>query len=185
MYRIPNDARAQKSAQLICKGLEACLAEKPLSETRVADIHRKCFVSRSTFYRLFDSINDVIAYQCDLIFAEIVKMIDQKTFSTQKEKAVCCAKVWLKHPPFVKALVDNDLGWMIYQTHDKHFASLSNLYPEEFQYGRLSVYFISILSSIISTAMSVYIKNGSTETIEEAYDHVCACTSAIAKTLVR
>ena len=56
MYHVSNDLRAKNSAELICRGLEKCLKEKPLNKIKISDIYSKSFVSRSTFYRLFDSI---------------------------------------------------------------------------------------------------------------------------------
>jgi len=183
MYHISKDARAQKSAQLICKGLEACLAEKPLNETRVSDIYEKCFVSRSTFYRLFDSVNDVISYQCECIFQEVMKISATKTYTDRKEQAIACAKAWLSHPAFIRALVDNGLGYMIYKAHERHFDVIKEQCPTRLQGGVESKYFLSILSAIIAASMSVYIKLGSSEPIEKAYDIVTTCTSTIAKIL--
>jgi len=71
MYHIKNDRRARKSAELICLGLMACLEEKNFDEITVSDIQRASSVSRSTFYRSFDTLPDVLSLLCDQGFEEI------------------------------------------------------------------------------------------------------------------
>lgn len=65
MYHVSNDIRSKKSADLIWNGMKKCLLEKSLDKLHITDIYQKSFVSRATFYRLFDSLPDVIAYECD------------------------------------------------------------------------------------------------------------------------
>lgn len=85
MYHISEDKRAVKSAQLIWEGLEKCLQEKALATVRVSDINEKSFVSRATFYRLFDSVQDVLVYECDCIFTELTLELSKGSFSSNKE----------------------------------------------------------------------------------------------------
>ena len=74
MYHIKNDKRAQTSAELICAGLLACMREKPFARITITDVQRASTVSRSTFYRNFDGLEDVLALLCDrgfqTVFAE-------------------------------------------------------------------------------------------------------------------
>ena len=97
MYHIANDIRAKKSADLIIQGLEECLQEKPLDKIKVIDIYNKTYVSRATFYRLFDNIYDVLSYQCDCLRDETIKSLENKSFNNKKEFAIHCLKLWLKH----------------------------------------------------------------------------------------
>lgn len=63
MYHIKNDKRAQASTELICAGLLACMKEKPFARITITDVQRASTVSRSTFYRNFDCLEDVLALQ--------------------------------------------------------------------------------------------------------------------------
>lgn len=79
MYRVSNDPRTQRSAQLILEGLSTCLKSKDFHNISVTDIHKASGVSRATFYRLFDIPIDVIQYACDRMseeFSEIYENID-------------------------------------------------------------------------------------------------------------
>ena len=62
MYHIKNDKRCLKSAERIGDALRSMLDEKPLSDITVTDIQRLSETGRSTFYRLFDNIDDVLLY---------------------------------------------------------------------------------------------------------------------------
>lgn len=62
MYHIKNDKRCQKSAARIGEAFRTVLAGKQLSEITVTDIQKASGVGRSTFYRLFDNIDDVLLY---------------------------------------------------------------------------------------------------------------------------
>lgn len=60
MYHIKNDKRAEKSAKLICDAMLQLISTKSFSEITVSDIQRVSSVSRSTFYRCFDCLADVL-----------------------------------------------------------------------------------------------------------------------------
>lgn len=68
MYHIKEDKRSKRSAQAISDALEQLISEKPFMEITVSDIHRRSGVGRSTFYRLFDNIDDVVSYMVDTQF---------------------------------------------------------------------------------------------------------------------
>ena len=71
MYHIKHDKRAESSVELICTAVLELLETKPLGEITVSDVQRRSTVSRSTFYRNFDSLEDVLALLCDRGFDEI------------------------------------------------------------------------------------------------------------------
>ena len=71
MYPIKHDKRAESSVELICAAVLELLETKPLGEITISDVQRRSTVSRSTFYRNFDSLEDVLALLCDRGFDEI------------------------------------------------------------------------------------------------------------------
>ncbi len=71
MYHIKHDKRAESSVELICTAVLELLETKPLGEITISDVQRRSTVSRSTFYRNFDSLEDVLALLCDRGFDEI------------------------------------------------------------------------------------------------------------------
>lgn len=68
MYRIKNDKRQLESADLIMQGLSRCLERKRYEEISVTEIIKESGVGRATFYRLFDTPDDVLEYASEGIF---------------------------------------------------------------------------------------------------------------------
>ena len=73
MYHINNDKRQIASAQKIVDGLTQCLSAKMMSEISVSDIATASGVSRSSFYRSFDTPMDVLAYACDRVLDMLLR----------------------------------------------------------------------------------------------------------------
>ena len=70
MYHIKNDKRCLRSAALIADALERLLDQKIFADISVSDLQRESGVGRSTFYRLFDNIDDVVTYLVDEKFKD-------------------------------------------------------------------------------------------------------------------
>lgn len=73
MYHVKNDRRCIRSAGSITKALEQLLTKKAFLDITVTDIQKTAGIGRSTFYRLFDTIDDVVTYMVDKEFEEIVR----------------------------------------------------------------------------------------------------------------
>jgi AcrR family transcriptional regulator len=65
MYHIKNDQRAIRSGELIYEGLAALMAQKPFEAIKVNELAHQAQVGRATFYRNFDTIEDVLRWRCD------------------------------------------------------------------------------------------------------------------------
>lgn len=72
MYHIKEDKRAQKSAELIYEGLSSLISRKSFEDITITDIQRESGVGRATFYRSFDNVNDVLYWQCDIHYREVM-----------------------------------------------------------------------------------------------------------------
>ena len=75
MYHINNDKRQIASAQKIVDGLTQCLSAKMMSEISVSDIATASGVSRSSFYRSFDTPMDVLAYASSTLIRSTISGI--------------------------------------------------------------------------------------------------------------
>lgn len=80
MYHIKKDKRCVKSADAIVAALEQLLEQKGFMEITVSDIQRASGVGRSTFYRLFDTIDDVVTLVMDKTFEEILCYYEHLSF---------------------------------------------------------------------------------------------------------
>ena len=79
MYHIKNDKRSIRSATLIADALERLLDRKTFMDITVSELQREAGVGRSTFYRLFDTIDDVVIYLVDESFRDILADYNNQT----------------------------------------------------------------------------------------------------------
>ncbi len=184
MYHVSNDIRSKKSAELIWQGMEKCLLEKSLDKVRITDIYQKSFVSRATFYRLFDSIQDVIAYKCDCIYLQLAENIKTSLFKSRQEIFLFLIEEWLKQEVLIKTLVENNMISIIYSTHMKNHELLKQLFLEDVSLSEKEAdYLVSILANIIPAAVNTWYLHGKTETPKEIYQAVTHSLTVISKQL--
>ncbi|MBQ9075829.1 MAG: TetR/AcrR family transcriptional regulator, partial [Mogibacterium sp.] len=84
MYHVKNDKRCIRSAESIMNALEQLMAKKAFLDITITDIQKTAGIGRSTFYRLFDTIDDVVTYMVDREFEEIVRgysMMSKRDFT--------------------------------------------------------------------------------------------------------
>lgn len=72
MYHIKNDQRAIRSSELIYEGLASRMREQDFTTITVTDLVEAAGVGRTTFYRNFDEIEDVLLMRRDQVFAGLV-----------------------------------------------------------------------------------------------------------------
>ncbi len=180
MYHISEDKRAIKSAHLIWEGLEKCLQEKELGKIRIADINQKCFVSRATFYRLFDSVQDVLMYECNLIFERMAAELSGGYFQSSKELFLFFVRQWMEHKTLIRALAENNLTNILYETHMRHEALLKAVFLKETELTEQELdYLVSILSGMIPSVINVWYSHGQSESADDIFRDVCSCISTI------
>ena len=181
MYHIPNDIRAKKSANLIIQGLYKSLEEKPLKDVKVNDIYNNSYVSRATFYRLFDSIRDILIYQCDLIVNEMLISMKEKQFESRKEAGAFCLKLWLRYDNLIKAIVENNLYGLLYEVILNHKDGLKVLYGVDYYNNPNADYFIYFLVALIYTSFVIFYKEKGKKPIEEILNDTNKILSNIMK----
>ncbi len=65
MYHISDDKRSKESSAWIYNALEHLMEEKDYSSITVTDICKEAKIGRVTFYRHYDTIDDVLRKKCD------------------------------------------------------------------------------------------------------------------------
>lgn len=167
MYHIKNDKRCQRSAQAISEALNELLTRKSFMDITVTDIQRTAGIGRSTFYRLFDTIDDVVTYIVDKEFQEVVKgyaVLDAREFT------VAC----------LKGIIDKDDALMRFLSSGRSeliTASLrKNLHEVVMQTDPSAEYEVqyrfAVFASACISVIRVWDENGRRESIEELADYI-------------
>ena len=159
MYHIKEDKRAKASVELICGGLKRCLKEKSFESVTISDIQRISGVSRSTFYRNFDRMEDVLALMCDRVFEEAFA----SDYSNISEAVF---RTWFRHADMIEAVVGIDRGDMLYASLRRCTSRMRSGLPEWGDAVPLD-YLASIIASSMMGIMITWVERGKKESEEE------------------
>ena len=184
MYHISNDKRARKSAELIWQGMEQCLQEKPFQKLRISDINQKSYISRATFYRLFDGLQDVLVYACDRIYSQLADAVKEEAIHSRQEFFLLLIEKWMAQEVLIQTLVENNLTGILYDTHMKNRDFMKAIFLKDTALSEQEAdYMVSLLANIIPAAMNTWYRHGRNESPAEVYRAVGKSLHIIGKQL--
>lgn len=176
MYHISNDKRAINSANLIAEGLMKCLTQKDFSKISITDINQVSFVSRATFYRLFDNTIDVLAYQCDQLFERLSYEFNNIAIQSLDKFFVYFIKQSMKHELLLKTIVKSNRIDILYATHIKNKIFFKDQFFSEYDLTDSQMdCIISVLTASLCSLLTTWIENGRIETSEQLYLNIKEC----------
>lgn len=168
MYHISNDKRAAQSADLIYNGLLQCLEKKSFDQITVTDVQKSSGVARTTIYRCFDNLSDILYWRCDLCFQEALHTIEPANAPNELELMQGYFVYWTEHSDILKLLIDINRQDIIYACHMKNAKAL------EASYGTLpgmdetnARYFMAIRTGVTISILKAWLDGGRKETAEE------------------
>lgn len=166
MYHIKPDKRSLSSAAQIAQGLQECLKTAPLKSVTVSDIHRATGISRATFYRLFDTPEDVLIYQLDQMTDGIEANYRSSRALTSAQLMEQTITLGLQNYEFLKALVENGRHDLLFHYTEKSFRKLDSIkaiFPKNMDQTERE-YIIAHLSMSMVASQITWAKNGQKET---------------------
>lgn len=173
MFHISDDARSRRSAGAVCRALEVLLADRRLSEVSVSALAAAAGVSRTTFYRLFDTTSDVVAYQCQLIVEEALDAaVHANRGSTASAAAVVIAR-WTEHRALLLALSEAgrlDIVGEVHRANAERARGVIGAVGLDDDAARLLV---DVISALIPIAVTEWVRRGGAESPEEVAARVC------------
>lgn len=172
MYNVSNDPRCQRSCNLIKDALISLLEEGDynLGSIEVSDIAKRANVSRATFYRHFETTNDVLCWASN----EDVECITDSTLLLTKDYRGFCKNFfnyWVENSDFLLLLVKVGHPDIFFNSIER---SLTRASDRIFRGSRLSVdrqsYMITIWTGIVWSILKKWVARGQTESAEELLD---------------
>lgn len=168
MYHISNDKRAVQSSELIFKGLLECIKKKPFDQITISDLQKASGIARSTFYRAFDNISDVLYWKCDTCFHEVLGGFNPSEFPSELELARHYFSYWTENSDILFLLIQINRQDIIYACHMKNAKLL------EQSFGALpgldetnARYFMAIRTGVTISVLKAWLEGGRKETTEE------------------
>lgn len=176
MVHIPQDRRAQRSAERIYEGLMACLEEKSFDQVSVSDVQRASGVGRSTFYRLFDNLSDVLMYRCEAIFEQADPMLLHSKSPTAEETQLRFIALWMENKPLVRALAASGRMNYIQNAHRKYFATqILSYFPDCESDPEQKEFLLSLISALVGVVMENWVRTGTRENAAQLHARLNQC----------
>lgn len=168
MYHISNNKRRKESSELIWNGLLECLENKSFDNITISDLQKTTGIARTTFYRNFDNISDVLYWKCDQCFFEALNYYDFNKNINELHLAKHYFNYWIKNSEILELLIKINRQDIIYSSHFKNAELVKEKYGEleniNAKYGK---YFIAIRTGLTISILTAWISNGKKETLEE------------------
>ncbi|MCK9328613.1 MAG: hypothetical protein PHS20_06570 [Sphaerochaetaceae bacterium] len=167
MYHIKADKRSERSAALIYRGLLECLKSKPFDLISISDLQRASSVARTTFYRCFDNISDVLMWKCDMCFFEVLGAYNPQRFPNEIELARHYFSYWITHSDILELLIRINRQDIIYACHMKNAKILQKRFGNAPKHGN---YFIAIRTGFTISVLTTWLSSGRKENADELVD---------------
>jgi hypothetical protein len=134
MYHISNDQRSKNSAEYIYEALSILLKEKNQKDITISKLVIKAGVGRTTFYRCFDSIHDILQYKSDLLFYDCAVFIHQtvvveQNYNPKHTFIIPFLDFWHPHADFIETLLKIDDLSILYKSFKIMIQHLEGLNP--------------------------------------------------------
>lgn len=179
MIHIKEDKRSQKSANLLAEGLVKSLNEKDFDTVTISDLQKYSGVSRATFYRLFDTVEDVLAFKCEQLAEDLKTRFVQGEDDADKNFLRFTMSYWIRNSEYIEAMYkakrpDIFQEALLKQTETDDFVFGSYRYNQESEGNnealrRKKEYVVSAVIGSLSSTLMCWIRNGRKETPEELY----------------
>ncbi|MBO5522861.1 MAG: hypothetical protein J5986_04180 [Roseburia sp.] len=182
MYHISEDKRAKQSAELLYQGLIECMKKKHFSEITITDLQAVSGIARTTFYRAFDNISDILYWKCDTCFKNVLGNATPDMFSSEFGLARHYFRYWMEHSDILELLVKINRQDIIYACHMKNADALQQ------KYGKLnglniehSNYFMAIRTGFTISILTTWLKGGRKESLDEIMNIIAEQLSLLAR----
>jgi len=149
------------------------LETSPYEKISVSNITQKAGVSRMSFYRNFNSKEDLIKQTLNLILGHLQTLI--KDIETKNEYTIikCFFETFKKYKVVLMALSDSEISKTI---ADLTMKKLKENYPED-KFNKTQKYLPIFKYAAITSVMFEWLKDGCEESPEEMSRFLCSLTS--------
>ena len=111
------NAQSKRSKKWISDALTELMRKKPFDEITVKDITDKAGVARLTFYRHFETKEEVLNYRFQELFSEYLSTLENTEAKNLLEALTICFTYWKKNTTQIITLKENGLSWSITFSH--------------------------------------------------------------------
>jgi len=161
MYHISDDKRSRESSQWIYEALEALMAEFPYEKITITDICKRAKIGRVTFYRHYDTIDDILRKKCDDKFRDLLAYLKEYADAEKKEARtflVPFLRFWYINPSVIRAIFRANKHFIINESMQRILAPAEDLHFNHPETGYEN-YFSSIKYTASITVLMEWFKH--------------------------
>lgn len=107
--------QSERSKKWIIEALFDLLKTKSFHEITVKDLTDKAGVARLTFYRNFETKEDVLAMHYEYLFSDYLSNLDSIKSENAADTLTICFEYWKKNRQHIKVIIDNHLEMLLYK----------------------------------------------------------------------
>lgn len=170
MYHISKDKRSEQSSEWVFDALKKLMAEKSFHEIKITDVVAEAKIGRTTFYRNFDTLDDVLRFKCDQEFdkcALFLKASFLEIMKTGKHAPFLLPflQYWYINFSVIECLIKSKREDIVKESFMKMVATLRSEYSHiEIKYYN---YFVEIRAAIAIALLSEWVRSDRQVTPQE------------------
>ena len=163
MYHISNDKRSKESSGWIFDALERLMEKKRFENISITDVCKEAKIGRVTFYRHYDTLEDVLRKKSDELFEEFIPYC--KDYNQRKTSGsgllVPFLRYWYVNPKIIQLIIQADKTYILTDSINR-LISISKLLPLKEHNIDLEEdsYFSAVVNSVILCILIEWIKKG-------------------------
>lgn len=174
MYHIAKDKREQKSAEKLAAAAERIILDRDPQKLTVSLLSKEADVSRTTFYRLFDDPEDVLAYAADTRFHGILQgYVELIARARQHDLSVPDPFHWYeegvqKNESVIEAVIRSGRGSLLKEAHKKALREFAPvLFPDLEPGSEEFLFFTEMRASLFLGAMTAWVESGKRMSLDD------------------
>lgn len=162
MYRISEDKRSRESSAWIYEALERLLHTMTYKDIRVTDLCKEAKIGRVTFYRHYDTIDDVLRRKCDEKFDGLIVYLFQ--YRRNHPGPIFFLKpflqYWYENPAVLQCIFKADRASILSESLDSMMNKLKANIRLKHPASPYAGYFFALRSAIPLAVLAEWVKNG-------------------------
>lgn len=175
MYHIKKDRRSLTSAEMLYDALTACLREKPFAEISITEVTARAMVGRSTFYRNFDDLTDILRWKCSGQLKQVMLRYREETSILKRPLDLLeyVLDYWFEHSQALESLSTIGRADIIYDCIQEGAALVRESVIEQLHFTQAEYdYFLAASSGIVGGILLTWLKNGRKESAHELTEYI-------------
>lgn len=171
MYHIKNDKRARTTSTMLYLTLCTLLKEKNLEDISITELTQKAEVGRATFYRNFDTVEDILRYAVDQHFIELKDYLheyySQRLDFSMQFFVIPFLNYWERDYALIEILYNTRNLWLLYDAFQKLLRDSLETYFETQETQMMHMdYFIAFRTGIAVNLLIQWVLNDRKESPE-------------------